>query len=175
MGSVGVVVVDVVDDQSFELTLVPDDGPVEKLATQGADPTFRVRVGDRGPHRTPDDLDVVAAEDLIEGVAELAATIAHQRTGTDEQVTMTNRQVAGGLSASGAGRVGGDPAEEHDTWAPLVLRIFDTVEAARWWWPRPTSSPWMRRYPHVGLSVAISITSQRITIVVAGLPGRRGG
>jgi hypothetical protein len=32
--SVGVVVVDVVNDESFELMLVPDDGGVEKLAAQ---------------------------------------------------------------------------------------------------------------------------------------------
>ena len=32
---------------------------------------------------------------------------------------------------------------------PAFLRIVQTVDAAIWW-PRPTSSPWMRRYPHVG-------------------------
>ena len=45
MGPVGVVVVDVVDDNSFELTLVQDDGPVEELTAQRADPAFRERVG----------------------------------------------------------------------------------------------------------------------------------
>ncbi len=40
MGAVGVVVVDVVDDESFELVLVPDDGAVEELAAQGPDPAF---------------------------------------------------------------------------------------------------------------------------------------
>jgi hypothetical protein len=32
MGSVLVVVPDVVDDESFELVLVPDDGAIEELA-----------------------------------------------------------------------------------------------------------------------------------------------
>jgi hypothetical protein len=30
----------------MELTLVPDDGAVEELAAQGADPAFRDAVGD---------------------------------------------------------------------------------------------------------------------------------
>jgi hypothetical protein len=56
---------------------------------------------------------------------------------------------------------------------PLALSIFHTVDGARWW-PRPTSSPWIRRYPHVAFAVAISITNRRITTAVAGRPGRRG-
>ena len=48
---VGVVVVDVVGDESFELVLVPDDGAVEEFAAQGPDPAFRERVRDRRPDR----------------------------------------------------------------------------------------------------------------------------
>ena len=44
---VGVVVVDVVGDEAFELSLVPDDGAVEQLAAQGPDPAFGERVRDR--------------------------------------------------------------------------------------------------------------------------------
>ena len=51
MGAVGVVVVDVVDDEVFELSLVPDDGAVEELAAQGPDPALGERVGDWGPDR----------------------------------------------------------------------------------------------------------------------------
>ncbi len=40
MWSVGVVVVDVVDDELFEVVLVSDDGPVEEFAAQGFDPSF---------------------------------------------------------------------------------------------------------------------------------------
>ena len=50
VGPVFVVVLDVVDDEPFELASIPDDGPVEELATQGADPTFGEGVGDRRPH-----------------------------------------------------------------------------------------------------------------------------
>jgi hypothetical protein len=70
MWPVSVVVVDVVNDEPLELSPIPDDGAIEQFAAQSADPTFRVRVRDRGPHRTLQDLHVVAAEDLIEGVDE---------------------------------------------------------------------------------------------------------
>ena len=38
MWPVGVVVVDVVDDELFGLLLVPDDGAVEEFSADGADP-----------------------------------------------------------------------------------------------------------------------------------------
>jgi len=41
------------------------------------------------------------------------------------------------------------------------MRIVHTVEAATWW-PSPTSSPWMRRYPHLGFSRAMRSTSARM-------------
>jgi hypothetical protein len=57
VGPVGVVVVDVVDDEAFELTLVPDDGAVEELAAQGSDPAFSECVRHRGPNRCLEDLE----------------------------------------------------------------------------------------------------------------------
>ena len=68
MWSVGVVVVDVVDDDSLELALVPDDGSVEEVSAQGSDPAFSERVGDRSSDRRLEDLHVLGAEDLVEGV-----------------------------------------------------------------------------------------------------------
>ena len=44
---VGVVLLDVVEHEAFERALVPDDGAVEQLAAQGADPPFRERVRHR--------------------------------------------------------------------------------------------------------------------------------
>ena len=61
MGPVGVVVVDVVVDEAFELALVPDDGAVEQLATDGPDPAFRERVRDRRPDRGLEDLEADVA------------------------------------------------------------------------------------------------------------------
>lgn len=57
---------------------------------------------------------------------------------------------------------------------PLDLRICHTVEDAIRW-PRPASSPWMRRYPQVGFSDARRRTSFRSSIEVGGRPGPRVG
>jgi len=57
---------------------------------------------------------------------------------------------------------------------PLVLRIFHPVDEAMRW-PRPTSSPWMRRYPQVGFSTARRRMSRRISFEVGGRPGPRVG
>jgi hypothetical protein len=40
MGAVDVVMLDVFDDEPFELAGVPDDGPVEQFTSQGPDPSF---------------------------------------------------------------------------------------------------------------------------------------
>jgi hypothetical protein len=53
-----------------------------------------------------------------------------------------------------------------------VFRILQTVEAAIGW-PRPTSSPWMRRWPQVEFSPVICSTKARIGGEVGGRPGRR--
>ena len=78
MGSVAVVVFDVVDDEPFELALVPDDGAVEDLSTDGADSAFSKGVGYRGAHRGLEDLEAFGAKDLVEGVDELATPITNQ-------------------------------------------------------------------------------------------------
>jgi len=135
MGPAGVVVVDVVDDEAFELVLVPDDGAVEELAAQGPDPAFRERVRDRGPGRCLEDLRVFGAEDLVEGVDELAATTTDQCPGVGELVAVADEEVACGLGGPGAGGVFGGAAELDGPGG--------NGEAMRC--PRPTSSPWMRR------------------------------
>ena len=80
MGSVGVVVLDVVDDQAFELLLVPDDGAVEELSSDRSDPAFGERVGDWGADGCLEDLEAFGSEDLVEGVDELAASVSHERS-----------------------------------------------------------------------------------------------
>jgi hypothetical protein len=72
MWPVGVVVLDVVDDEAFELMLVPDDGAVEELAAEGSDPAFSKGVRYRGPNRCFEDPQAFGCEDLVEGVDELA-------------------------------------------------------------------------------------------------------
>ncbi len=73
VGSVFVVVVDVVDDDTLELPLVPDDGAVEKFSADGADPAFGERVGHRSADGRLEDIEALGVEDLVEGVDELAA------------------------------------------------------------------------------------------------------
>jgi hypothetical protein len=78
VGPVDVVVLDVVDDEAFELVPVPDDGAVEKFAAQGIDPAFSEGVRDRGSDRGFEDLEAFGSEDLIERVGELADAISDQ-------------------------------------------------------------------------------------------------
>ena len=49
----GVVVVDLVEDEWFESTLVPDDGAVEQFTTETADSAFFERVSHEGPGTAP--------------------------------------------------------------------------------------------------------------------------
>ena len=53
---------------------------------------------------------------------------------------------------------------------PAAFKIFHTVDAAIRW-PSPTSSPWMRRYPHLGFSRANRSTSARTGCATGGRPG----
>jgi hypothetical protein len=78
VGTVRVVVLDVLVQELFQLAAVPDEGAVEKVAAHGADPAFRIRVRDRGARWRADDRRSVASEDLVEGGDELACTVADQ-------------------------------------------------------------------------------------------------
>jgi len=78
VGSVCVVVVGVVDDQLLQVVLVPDDGSVEELSADGADPAFSEGVGHPCADGGLEDLEAFGSEDLVEVVDELAATVADQ-------------------------------------------------------------------------------------------------
>ncbi len=75
MWPVGVVVLDVFGDETFELVLGPDDCSVEELAAEGADPSFSECVGHGCADRA---LESFGAEDLVEGVGELTAAISDE-------------------------------------------------------------------------------------------------
>ena len=98
---VGVVMVDVVGDEAFELSLVPDDGAVEELAAQRPNPAFGECVGDRCVDWGLQDLEPFGSEDVVESVDELAASVSNELT----------------LVRSGAGSI------------PLFLRILQMVDA----------------------------------------------
>jgi len=59
------------------------------------------------------DLDLLAAEDLIGRRRELAAAVTYQRLGAVERVTVAEEQVAGCLGGPFAGRMGRGPGVEH--------------------------------------------------------------
>ncbi len=113
MGPVGVVVIDVVDDEAFELALVPDDGSVEQLASQGPDPSLGEGVGHGGADRGLEDLEALGSKDLVECIDELAAPIANEGLCAGEPIGVLKEQVAGSLGGPRAGRIGGDAGEEH--------------------------------------------------------------
>ena len=85
---------DVVSDEPLKLALVPDDGAVEELSSNGADPAFGERVGhwdaDRGAH----DLETIGAEDLVEVVDEMAGAVTQKRSGVGEPVAITHKEVS---------------------------------------------------------------------------------
>ena len=110
VGSVRVVVLDVLAQELFELAAVPDQGAVEELAAHGADPAFRVRVRDRCAWWRADDGRAVAAEDLVERGDELAGAVADQEP---DRAVVAHHEVPGCLGRPGAGRVGRDPGEVH--------------------------------------------------------------
>ena len=93
--------VDVVGDDPFELSLVPDDGAIEQLASQGPDPAFGERVRDWRRDRGLENLGAFGSEYLVEGVDELAASVAHERSGIGESVGVAQEQVAGCLGSPG--------------------------------------------------------------------------
>ena len=111
-GSVGVVVVDVVDDESCELVLVSGDGAVEELSSVGSDPAFGERVGDRGSDRGLEDVEAFGAEDLVERFGELAASVTHECSGIGESVGVAEEEVAGCLGGPGPGRICGHSGVE---------------------------------------------------------------
>ena len=73
---VGVVVVDAVGDESFELMLVPDDCAIEELATDGPDPALRERVRDRRPDRGLEDSPDGGCSDWVAETVQFAVAAA---------------------------------------------------------------------------------------------------
>ncbi len=80
VGSVAVVVLDVVDDEKLQLVLVPDDGAVEELGADRSDPLSSEPVGHGRADGGLEDLEAFGSEDLVEGVDELATRIGDRRS-----------------------------------------------------------------------------------------------
>jgi len=71
-------VADVDAEDVLELAATEDQEPVEALPAHAADPAFRVGVRVRRLNRRSDDLDALAAEDGVEGAAELRVAVVDQ-------------------------------------------------------------------------------------------------
>jgi hypothetical protein len=78
MRTMAVVVIDVDGEDALELAAAGDQDPVQALAPHRADKALGVGVRLGRLDRRSDDLDAVAAEDLIEGAAELLVAIVDQ-------------------------------------------------------------------------------------------------
>src|SRR4051794_21620917 len=104
VGPLTVVMVDVDAQHAFELAAVEDQQPVETLRAHGPDEALRGRVRPRRPHRCLDDPDTLAAEDLVEGAAVPAVSVADQHA--DALLGEVEAEVARLLGDPGAGRIG---------------------------------------------------------------------
>jgi hypothetical protein len=100
--SVRVVMLDVLDEELLEVSLVPDEGPVAEFAADGADPSFGVGVRDRRVRRRADDRGALAAEHVIKADEELAGAVADHEP---DRTVGAHHEVPGGLSGPGAGRI----------------------------------------------------------------------
>ena len=78
VGAFAVVVLDVDGQDVFEVAAPDDQQPVETLVADGTDEALGVGVQLRGADRRVDHLDPFAAEDLVEGAAELAVAVVEQ-------------------------------------------------------------------------------------------------
>jgi len=112
VGSVLVVMADVVADEAVELGLVLDDGSVKQLSSDRSDPTLGERVGYRRSDRGLEDFEAFCAEHLVKRVDELAAAVTNECPCVFEAFGVADEKVPGGLGGPGAGRVGGDTGED---------------------------------------------------------------
>ena len=93
----GVVMIDVLHQDGFELTSVQDQHPVETLSTDGADAALGEGVGPRGSDRRADDLDPLGPEDLVEPGRELGVSVPHEHVEPPKEHRVHAEKVAGQL------------------------------------------------------------------------------
>jgi len=111
VGSVGVVVLEVLDEQHSELAFVPDQGVVEQFGSGGAHEAFGGGVGSWRAGWGVDHVEMVGGEDLVEGGDEHGGVVSDQEP---ESADVNGHvEVAGRLGAPVAGEVVGDAGEVH--------------------------------------------------------------
>lgn len=112
MGPVLIVVVDVVADESVELSFVPDDGAVEELAADRSDPSLFGRVRDRNAHWCLEGLEAFGPKHLVEAGDEVASTVTDERAGACEKFGVAEEQVPRRLGRLRSCRVGCGAGED---------------------------------------------------------------
>ena len=103
-----VVVLDELLEKPFELSLIPDQGSIEELMSDGPDPPFSERVGLWRTRRGLDWVGADGGEHVVEGAGVLAGAVADDEP---DRLVVVRGEVAGGLGGSGCGGVGGDACE----------------------------------------------------------------
>src|SRR6266542_6341488 len=78
----------------LELSAVEDEQTVDALAPDAADPALDVRVRVRRTHRGSDHSHAVAAEDAVEGAAELAVAVMDHESAPLAAVVEAHQQAA---------------------------------------------------------------------------------
>src|SRR6266545_2523050 len=109
MWALAVVVGRVDVEHVFEVAAAEDQQPVETLGSDGADEAFGVGVCLWRADRCSDDPDPFAAEDFVEGAAELAVAVVDQEPRLLEDTA--EAEVARLLGDPAAGRFGGAAGE----------------------------------------------------------------
>jgi hypothetical protein len=92
---------------------VVDQQSVGAFGVDAADEPFRIAVRPGRARRDLDHVDVLGAEDGVEGVGELGVPVADEEAERGGLVAQVREQVAGGLSGLGCGGVGGHPEQVH--------------------------------------------------------------
>jgi len=79
-------------DDAVEVAPAEDEQPVKAFAPETADPTLGMCACPRRPHWRPDHAHAFGAEDLVEGVRELAVAVADQEA--DAMIAEVEAEVA---------------------------------------------------------------------------------
>jgi hypothetical protein len=98
---------------SFEVSASDDEDAIEAFVADGSHPALSERVRLRSFNRSPDHLDPLSREDLVEGAAELRVAIMDQQLEAALLLTQLHDDVASLLRGPGAAgvRCAGDELE----------------------------------------------------------------
>jgi hypothetical protein len=113
VGPVPVVMAGVLAEDRSKVPFVVDEHPVGALGSRGWYPTLGIAVRPWRPRWSPDNLDALAGEDLVEGAGELGVAVADEEAERGDLATEIYDVVAGLLCCPCAVRVGGHAEDVH--------------------------------------------------------------